>query len=376
MAYLDYSALVGGTVTQQFNVMALVGNGFDIQVLAEYGRAPSTRYQDFYHFLQMRRVGSDNAIIQEMTRRRVGQEANWSDVEDCVADLVRDSGTFGIREALAEIQHEFSEFLNLVSDSSVLARLNDDAMSCGWSKRCLSSFLRDIEDADELAKIPFGSRKANYDLFNFYFINLNFTALLDNYLYLDQEQFDPRPHSTAATNFRFDTNPRRLRASKGWNYKSSSYLVTEVVHPHGYQDIPRSLLFGTGDMDSRDRRRERISKPYWAQNDVKYQHLFDDTSVFVVFGCSLGATDEWWWKMIVQALRADRENALVLYWWSSEDRQDAIDDALGTFFKVAGVERKEEHELGEKICVIPFRSATDHVWLGMGREDDPAGDSV
>lgn len=47
MSYEDYRSRFGD-VQNQYNVMALVGNGFDIQALTGLGSPTDTRYESFY----------------------------------------------------------------------------------------------------------------------------------------------------------------------------------------------------------------------------------------------------------------------------------------------------------------------------------------
>ena len=42
-------------VKRQHNIMALVGNGFDIQALSDLGAPSDTRYESFFHYLKYRR---------------------------------------------------------------------------------------------------------------------------------------------------------------------------------------------------------------------------------------------------------------------------------------------------------------------------------
>lgn len=356
-------------VQEQYNVMALVGNGFDVQVLNEYKQAPTTRYTDFYYYLKMKGIGPENLILGKMESLKLSGDDNWSDVERGISDL-ESEGTKPqfIQASLAEIQREFSEFLNRVVDSSLLSRLSDDSRRHQWSKSSLSNFLGDLAIFEDLKKITFGAKKGNYDLYNFYFVNFNYTSLLDNYLYLDSAQFSPRPYSSIGTNFEFDTNPIKLGPDTSWNFKSSSNLATQIVHPHGYQDIPRSLLFGTGFSGDPNHPQSQLAKPFWAQTGLKYEHLFGDTHLFVVFGCSLGETDYWWWNNIAQALKRDPERALMLYWWNRLDKPvDSEATVQDRFFRAAGVAEGDRHQLREQICVVSYNDDSERVWLATNR---------
>lgn len=359
------------SLKEQYNIMALVGNGFDIQVMNEYKRFPTTQYADFYDYLRLRRLNGDNPIIKNMEQLKSKGKENWSDVEYSLSELIDNNSNEieEIKEALDDIRNAFSDYLNQTVSSDLLKKLSEDAQKNKWSNRSLSRFLEDIEDYQELRKVPFGARKENYDLYNYLFVNFNYTSLLDNYIFLDSGQFNPKPHLTVDTNFNFDTNPRKLGPEDSWDFNSSSYISTQVVHPHGYQDIPRSLLFGIGQDGSRNRRSESIAKPYWAQADVKYQHLFADTSLFIIFGCSLGETDDWWWRNIAHALVNDTEKALMLYWRNSSSDRAAEHYILEKFFQAAGVNEDEtkKKKIQAQTCVIPYTDASPRVWLSTSR---------
>ena len=114
---------------------------------------------------------------------------------------------------------------------------------------------------------------------NFLFINFNYTSLFDDYIYLDKVQHDRQPNKTVDTNFIFIPNPNKYAYSKnredGKEIKWSSYIMTDVIHPHGYQNIPRSLLLGVESAEYKyDRIRRRFNKSYWAQDDLKYKMYF------------------------------------------------------------------------------------------------------
>ena len=352
----------------QFNIMALVGNGFDIQVMNEYEQSTTTRYADFYHFMKMKNLSADNLVLREMEASLGGGLANWSDVEACLAQLAAKRVPIeDIRTSLVDVRTCFSEFLNAVVSSSLLAQLSQDAEKNSWSLDTLSRFLWDVDDEAQLRKVPFGLLKSNYDTYNYYFVNFNYTSLLDNYLFMDSTQFDPLPYKTVDTNFTFHCDPRGFDRS-GWNFASSSYVEAQVVHPHGYQDIPRSLLFGVDlDGDPRDKN-AKLAKPYWARADTRYAHLFSDTHVFVVFGSSLGATDSWWWQRIAQSLKDDQKRALILYWWNPSDVfPDTAEEVADRFFGAANVTARDRRTIRDQVVVVSYNEDTKRVWLNTTR---------
>ena len=277
-------------IEQQLNIMALVGNGFDLQILKHYEQKADTSYVSFYFYEKMRGMDRSNILLKEMERLKDDGKENWSDVEACISSVSKKEQVSHIIGSLNEIREEFSGFLNYVVNSHLLSMLSSDAENNNWPLSSLGNFLDDIKNPSDFEKIHLGKTKQNRCLYNYYFINFNYTPLLDNYLFLDSKQFDPHPHSTSDTNFFFERNPHRYGTPKedDWNFTSYSYLYTDLVHPHGYQDIPRSLLFGTNYSESHDSDEKKLAKLYWAQTALKYEHLFNETNLFIIFGSSLG----------------------------------------------------------------------------------------
>lgn len=143
-----------------------------------------------------------------------------------------------------------------------------------------------------------------------------------------------------------------------------SYLVSDVVHPHGVQHTPRSLLFGIDDVD--DAGVKRLSKPYWAQNKVKYGDLFQKTDMFIIFGCSLGETDRWWWRSILDGLLSNKDADMVLYWRRGTSESDlAVSDLRSKFAAAAGYAEKVgvSEALEERARVVLYDDFTERAWL-------------
>lgn len=121
----------------QHNIMMLVGNGFDIAVLSELNANYLTDYRSFFNHLQMKNFNRDNSLFKRMDELRRKDEAaetlgeegypNWSDFEYLLQEHVDDLSTHGgtfytaqIKHDLEELQHEFSEFLEMVVSPSIL----------------------------------------------------------------------------------------------------------------------------------------------------------------------------------------------------------------------------------------------------------------
>lgn len=378
---------------RQHNIMVLVGNGFDIQTLQDYGRPIDSRYETFYYYLQMRGFDPENVLFQHMRdelllHHQHGGHDNWSDIEAAVGTMVdRNPGSKRVFDDLRAIQAEFAQFLQGVAPSDLLDRLGVDAANNNWSLRSLSEFLGDIVDRKDFLSLDFPSRVSHYDLFNFQFVNFNYTTLLDDYVYLDQVQFDPLKHKTVDTNFLFKNDPLSHwnpggRPDAGY----SGYVVTNVIHPHGILSTPRSLLFGVDGSDNYKQQARgdtrRLEKPYWAQAHRLYRNHFLQADLFVIFGCSLGDSDGWWWRNIVRGLRSTKKQMLtpsqpskvgeveeekaelVIYRWRDAGKP-TVDSVRNQFLKSAQVSERDpdRDSLAERIHVVVYDETTPRVFL-------------
>ena len=112
-------------------------------------------------------------------------------------------------------------------------------------------------------------------------------------------------------------------------------------------------------------------KPYWAMNRIEYGHLFSDTRLFIIFGCSLGESDGWWWRRVYEALNRQTDDGtllseLIIYWWSPVASPDAREEVLDTFFAgVAGdSDEPERASVEDRIQVVLY---TDEQPAGLPR---------
>lgn len=228
----------------------------------------------------------------------------------------------------------------------------------------LGHFLNDLESSCD---IEFPSKTNYYDLYNFVFFNFNYTALLDNYLYLDKTQFDPHYWKNADRNFQFYPECGGSSGKNPTNW--SSYLLTDIIHPHGIQEIPRSILFGI-DMDVYDKGRskeKRFVKSYWAQYDIKYQSYFEEAELFIIFGMSLSITDGWWLDQIFDAILS--ENAeLIIYKYKAEKEEEVKNIFIQSCIRHRD-SRKEDIELVKRrIYVVSFEH-NDTYFLGLEKKE-------
>lgn len=356
------------SLDDQLNIMVFVGNGFDLQLLQDYDQKPLSDYVAFYHYLKTQGFDEQNRIFKrledELNLHVWGESGhgNWSNIEGAIAFLAQSNplSADDLLHDLRSIQSEFAKFLELVAPSRLLTQVGADAVRNKSTMTSLSSFLGDIRSLDLLNRMNFHDKAARHHLlYNFLFVNFNFTTLLDNYIYTDPVQLDPLPYKTIDTNFSFREDPRNLsERSGGPDAGQSGYVVADVVHPHGVTSVPRSLLFGVDSSDDYRSRREpgrRLGKPYWAQADPLYANYFKDARLFIIFGCSLGESDGWWWRHIAKALfPQDSHEAPVRVESSCESSDGECDNEYPELiiYVREGGEFKDENQVLEKFLRI------------------------
>lgn len=369
-----------------WNVVAIVGNGFDLQVAGDFKTRWTTDYKRFYYYLKSIGFSESNSIVERMSEQKRIQEDkpgvseyNWSDIESAISQAVKANPgkSDEIYQDVRNIQTEFAQFLDIAVSNSLSAQLGDESMNNGWAARSLSHFMYDVETYCEDEELRFTPE--SYDTLSFSFINMNYTTLLDNYIYLDQNQFDPRPFNSSSNNFSVGANPNDpiIPPSNGTafdysDFSSDRHLIsinTSLHHPHGQVGIPRSLLFGIDSADpihTRNDSKRMLKKPYWAQNSTKYKGLMEEADLFILFGCSLGESDGWWWRAIRDRLAKEEDSDLLIYKRCSSDSDKVKEDTTELFLKAAdGLEFAEDLE--EQIHVVTYPEGGDRIWLSTSR---------
>lgn len=354
-------------LNKQHNIFVLVGNGFDISILKKYKKGrmsgKATSYIDFYDYITYYNLSNDsNILYKKMKEGKDCEKENWSDFENIISRLInkRESTIEEIKRAMFEFQGHFTMFLNELVDSDTLLELNKDASEKSLSKQSLGEFLKDLDDSN---KFKFTEEIYHYDLFYYVVANFNYTSLLDNYLYLDKLQFDPHWHRTVDTNFYFKPKLNSNNESNPTEY--SSYILTDIIHPHGIQDIPRSILFGIDlpEYDKGNSKEKELVKGYWSQYDTKYKSYMEEAELFIIYGMSLGVTDAWWMDQIFEAI-SERGAELIIYRYGSESEDSIKELFIDCCIRHKDYPEEKKNEVKNNIYVVIFEN-NDTYFLGL-----------
>lgn len=349
-------------------IMVFIGNGFDISVLKKYGKGITTSYDSFYSFFKYKYPNNNNNIlIEQMEKAKKEGKKNWSDFEAILDETLRvvsksdKDQANKLNEDLGEIQQAFSRFLNDIIDNDIISNISkaNDITVKGKGNCARStfkgSFLKDLSKV-EYEKMSFHNKLDNNEALKYIFINFNYTSLLDNYLYLNKDNFDPEPYSTSNNNFVLDLNPNKYQ-HRGYSDPYMQLMPIEIFHPHGIQDVPKSLLFGIENKNyckSGDYRRVFV-KSLWAQCQSKYHNKFNETELFIIYGCSIGKSDNWWWSRIYKRLISENLAELIIYNYGNEN-EDAIKENFIKNCCVGDSDIKKINKAKENIYIVNFGS--------------------
>lgn len=355
-------------------ISIIVGNGFDLSLLAYLNQSQNTSFVRFYYFLRSNGIGDENCLVKQMRKRKDKGEEDWSDLESAIEEVAasRRPSRNDLNRDRAQLREKFLEYLNFVVSPEVLIKLDRLAKSKLWAYRTYAQFTADL-DSSQLKKFQFIKGLQHRNIFQYEVFNLNYTSILDTYLFLDDKQFKPFEYETSDRNFEFRINPRDFPINgASANTGLIGYLLTNIHHPHGAQAIPRSLLFGTGSQGQRD----DLSKAYWGQLDRRYEAILSRSDLFILFGCSIGESDNWWWDKIGMAL-ADRERVseLIIYRWERGSLEKDIKDIFINNYvepnlKLARPEKvRRMREIRDRIYVVNYENSFDHSAFGFIEEE-------
>lgn len=125
----------------------------------------------------------------------------------------------------------------------------------------------------------------------------------------------------------------------------------------------------------------RLKKAYWSQAHALYRSHFAQTDLFIIFGCSLGVSDGWWWRNIIQGLKQHKQQTyrpgltkedvtvheaaeLIIYWRQGSEKE-TVESVKDRFFNGAGVPtgHGDRQTLADSIHVVLYNDATLRTFL-------------
>lgn len=273
------------------NITFLIGNGFDLNLKL------NTRYSDFYKYY----IKNDPQDI--LSKSIKNDYEMWSDLEVGLGEFLKNIDESQIDEFLnskSTLERMLSEYL--ASESQRISFKDDKVISEEFRKKIIN-FTSDFNtvDKEHYHSIIAGTREQ----INYNFITFNYTDTLDNIVLAAQKNCKPFGNHTSG--------------STGYND-----VVVQPHHIHG--KLSEDLILGLDNVDqilneklkSNHRLTDYIIKAtvntaLGEKKIEKARAIIDKSKYICLFGLSIGDTDGMWWSYIIEWLKRDIANRLVLF---------------------------------------------------------------
>ena len=265
------------------NILYILGNGFD------KAQGMATSYPEFYNYLM---TNSDNCgdMLQLLKNEISDDKELWSDMEIAFGyftSKIKNPEDF--EELFFELNEYLQEYLK-IEDSKFMPSTN-------LKSKFISDFLTPSKNLEPLDKQRFLDETKSFGTAkDLYVMTLNYTNTLEKLLSLNDK--------TVTKSF------------------SSTETLRNIIHVHGRLDD--SIIIGVDN-------ETQIANPYFRSNqDVRdllikeesneamkeIRHLIcksyiDKANIIILYGVSLGITDNCWWKLIGSNLKS-RKNLVII----------------------------------------------------------------
>lgn len=328
------------------NVTFLIGNGFDINL------GLKTKYSDFLHWYVKQNPYKMNSLMDsirfDMFKTYLLENVDsewWSDIEKAMGVYLGDFTDSNIRDyyfIVRDIKIKLSEYLTKEQEKCNFDKTKDIA----------SVFKRFLTRFDEEVMLNKGSKciPRNTSI-NYHFINFNYTNTLKNIINCTNIHYSPV-----------------VRAN---NYYES---IQSVIHVHGTLDS--SIIMGVNDesqlMLSKTRLTDRLRRTMiksatnsqlGRMENTQAEAVLSNSDVIVIFGMSIGATDQKWWAQILEWLQVSNNHKVIWFTISPndeinpivpEDLLDYVDDKQNELLNKMGANDLESdyYSIKEQIYII------------------------
>ena len=296
------------------NILYIIGNGFD------KAQGMHTSYPEFYQYL-MDNTNDGSPLLQQLKKDINADKELWSDMEEAFGQFTSKIKTevdlenlyFELSECLQKyLKSEQSAFK---PDKELIAKFQNDFVVTGkylgaTDKNRFTKFVKSMPGGKDISVMT-----------------LNYTNTLETLLNLGN-----------ATDKNFGNN----------NY------FRQVIHVHGQLDD--SIIIGV-DNES------QISNEAFRNNEnvkdflvkiqsnlaMKYtrhavcEGLIKNANLIILFGVSLGKTDERWWRLIGEQFKSRNNLSIIQYLYEPKAVQQTRKQLLGR------IERRQRNVLMEKL---------------------------
>ena len=273
------------------NITFLIGNGFDLNLKL------NTRYSDFYKYY------IENDPKDLLSKSIKNDYKMWSDLEVGLGEFLKDIDENQIEEFLdskSTLERILSDYLTLENNR---VRIIDEKAASEEFKKKVLNFFSDFNasDKDHYHQMIASTRAQIY----YNFITFNYTSVLDMLVSATQKNCKPFGNHAAG----------------GTGYNDS---VISPHHIHG--KLTEDLILGLDNTEQILNEKLKsnpkltnyiiksvVNKALGEKKNEKAKEIIDKSKYICLFGLSIGDTDRMWWNYIIEWLKRDKDNRLVLF---------------------------------------------------------------
>lgn len=273
------------------NITFLIGNGFDLNLKL------NTHYSNFYKYY------IENDPKDLLSKSIKDDYEMWSDLEVGLGEFLKDINENQIEEFLdskSTLERMLSEYLTLENNK---VRIKDEKAIAEEFKKKVLNFFSDFNALDkEHYHQVISSTKAQI---NYNFITFNYTSVLDMIVSTAQKNCKPFGNHSAG----------------GLGYND---LVVLPHHIHG--KLTEDLILGLDNTEQIVNEKLKsnpkltnyiiksaVNTALGEKKIEKAKEIIDKSKYVCLFGLSIGNTDGMWWSYIIEWLKRDKDNRLVLF---------------------------------------------------------------
>lgn len=303
------------------NTLYIIGNGFD------KAQGLNTSYPEFYNFLQTLPL-SENKYLGKIIESITDEVELWSDME------------IGLGKFTKEVtDSESFEELYFYLHDKLQEYLKEESLKFSPSDELKSKFVKDffyfrslLTDADAIRygnffnKNGLGNYSKGFDIMTF-----NYTNTIETLFSLKGNEF-----------------PKSFNGG----------LLNSITHIHGVLDD--SIILGVDNEEQIDNEQFKINQDikdflikeqtyssFKTTNHINCEQRINNANVIILYGVSLGSTDQRWWKIIGENLVRRKNLALIHFIYAP----DTITPTRK--HKIAKLEREQQYNIMKRMCIDP-----------------------
>ncbi len=276
------------------NIVFILGNGFDINLQLK------TEYKHFLNFYNSNKAGEP--LLKRLKKDISRNLSNWADFE---TELGRYTINF---DSFEEFEIVYTDLLRQMDIFFKKVELDFDQFQLDDSN--LIEYLKYPENyLPNAEKLKIGTFKANWNQndWKLSIFTFNYTRTLEKYF-----------------------NNITENVNLGDNGFKGNVILKNIYHIHGIPE--KGFILGVNDESqilnkrllSDSRFTDTFIKPdantASALNiDIEFQERLTNANLICVYGSSLGATDNYWWKFIGKELLKAEDKRLIIFTYQKID---------------------------------------------------------